>query len=237
MLQNEGRPGIIYSVKGTLTDTQFDRLEKQLKESYSGAANAGKNLILESLEGAAVTPYNWSPKEMDFIESNRELSRKLSYAYGVPPMLIGIPGDNTYSNYKEARLAFWEDTVIFYLEYIKGEFNNWFFEQKSDLFFDFDLDDIPALAPKREMLWERAEKANFLTTNEKREMVGMEKIDGGDVLLVPANMIPLDLAGTIDEEPDQEEEEEVEDEVVKSLIKKGFTEDEALEMIGIPAEE
>jgi len=54
-----------------------------------------------------VKPYSWSPKDIDFIEGGRETARRICIGLGVPPMLIGIPGDNTYSNYKEARAAFW----------------------------------------------------------------------------------------------------------------------------------
>jgi phage portal protein BeeE len=34
-------------------------------------------------------------------------AREIALALGVPPMLLGIPGDNTYSNYQEATRSFW----------------------------------------------------------------------------------------------------------------------------------
>ncbi|MEZ5874510.1 MAG: phage portal protein [Hyphomicrobiales bacterium] len=36
----------------------------------------------------------------------------MALALGVPPMLLGIPGDNTYSNYAEANCSFWRQTVL-----------------------------------------------------------------------------------------------------------------------------
>jgi len=53
-----------------------------------------------------------SPAEMDFIEAKNAAAREIALAFGVPPMLLGIPGDNTYSNYREANLAFWKQTVL-----------------------------------------------------------------------------------------------------------------------------
>ena len=100
-----------------LTDAQYDRLEKKLKEDYGGAANAGKSLIIDGDQGADVKPYGYSPSDLEFTEGGRELARRIAFAYGVPPMLVGIPGDKTYSNQKEARQAFWEDTVVYYLNY------------------------------------------------------------------------------------------------------------------------
>src|SRR3546814_4938324 len=32
-------------------------------------------------------------------------------AFGVPPMLLGLPGDATYANYREANRALWRLTV------------------------------------------------------------------------------------------------------------------------------
>ncbi len=210
LLENEARPGMIFTYAGQLTDSQFDRLERQLLSNHTGSENAGKNLIVEGTGDSGkstVTPYGFSPQEMDFIEGGRELARKISYAYGVPPQLIGIPGDSTYSNYKEARLAFWEDTVFFYLNLLKGELNNWLFTDEESLELCYVLDDIPALQMKRDMLWERANTASFLTENEKRAIVNYDPIEGGDVLLVPANMLPL-AGEDIDDFPTEEPEEE-----------------------------
>ena len=53
-----------------------------------------------------------SPKDMDFIEAKHAAAREIALAFGVPPMLLGIPGDNTYSNYQEANRAFWRQTVL-----------------------------------------------------------------------------------------------------------------------------
>ena len=53
-----------------------------------------------------------SPKDMDFIEAKHVAAREIALALGVPPMLLGIPGDNTYSNYQEATRTFWRPTVL-----------------------------------------------------------------------------------------------------------------------------
>jgi len=208
LLENEGRPGMLFIVKGMLTDAQYDRLEKKLKEDYGGAANAGKSLIIDGDQGADVKPYGYSPSDLEFTEGGRELARRIAFAYGVPPMLVGIPGDNTYSNQKEARQAFWEDTVVYYLNYFSQELNFWLFNDETN-YLSYSLDDVPALAPKRESKWKTAQDSDFLTINEKRVMVGLAETEGGDVILVPGTMIPLSMAGF---ETDMNEEEDVEEE-------------------------
>ncbi len=49
---------------------------------------------------------------MDFIDAKNSAAREIALALGVPPMLLGIPGDNTFSNYQEAQRAFWRSTVL-----------------------------------------------------------------------------------------------------------------------------
>jgi Phage portal protein len=41
-----------------------------------------------------------------------ESAREIALAFGVPPMLLAIAGDNTYANYQEANRAFWRQSVL-----------------------------------------------------------------------------------------------------------------------------
>ena len=232
LLDNECRPGMIFRYKGNLSESQFDRLEKQLNDKFAGSKNTGKNMILEGDEMPDAKPYGFSPTEMDFLEGGREKARRIALAFGIPPQLLGIPGDSTFNNYREARLTFWEDTIFFYLNLVKGELNNWFFgENKEKYLLDYILDDIPALAPKREALWDKLQNANFLSINEKRKMSGMDEVDGGDVILVPATMMPLDMAGTTVQQQDQTQGKQ-DDEIIRRLISTGMIREEAEELIG-----
>jgi phage portal protein BeeE len=53
-------------------------------------------------------PLSLSPKDMDFIAAKHAAARDIALALGVPPMLLGIPGDNTFANYSEAQRVFWK---------------------------------------------------------------------------------------------------------------------------------
>ncbi|MBL0317738.1 MAG: phage portal protein [Alphaproteobacteria bacterium] len=179
LLQNGARPSGALVVKpmddgsgGYLTDDQFYRLKNQFEQEYSGSAKAGKPLILEG--GLEWHEMGYNPKDMDFLESKHSSAREIALAFGVPPQLLGIPGDNTYSNLAEARLALWEQTILPMIDQLTGHLNRWlvrYFEK--DLLLGYDSDSISALAPRRDSIWSRLEKADFLTQNEKREMVGL----------------------------------------------------------------
>lgn len=186
LLQNGGRltgalqyrPGATGEI---LDDEQRQRLREELKSAAEGADNAGRILILEG-------DFDWkemgiSPKDLDFIEGKYLSAREISQVYGVPPMLVGVPGDATFSNYKEARYHLWEDTILPHLEIIKTELNKWLIGfYRESLYLDYNTDAIPALASKREILWGKIEKASFLTINEKRSLLGFSPIHDGDRL-------------------------------------------------------
>jgi len=91
----------------------------------------------------------------------------------VPPMLLGLPGDNTYANFAEANRSFWRQTVIPLAQRAAASFAHWLGPAFGrDLHFEIDLDRIDALACEREALWRRVSAADFLSDDEKREAVG-----------------------------------------------------------------
>lgn len=193
LLQNSARPsGALQTKDGAeMTDDQFNRLKVQIEDQYSGAKNAGRPMLLEG--GLSWQQMGLSPVDMQIIETKYSSARDVALALGVPPQLIGIPGDNTYSNYQEARLAFWEDTVIPLVDLISADWNAWLAEPQG-VELRADLDQVPAIADKRRVLWDMADKATDLTVNERRAMKGYEPTPGGDVILVPSSGIPLAMA-------------------------------------------
>ncbi|MBX9869241.1 MAG: phage portal protein, partial [Burkholderiaceae bacterium] len=111
---------------------------------------------------------------MDFINIKHSSARDVALAFGVPPQLLGIPGDNTYANLKEARMALWEQTIIPLLQSVTDALNNWLVPMfDSNLSLGLDQDAIPIFAEKRDAYWERISKADFLSADEKRKLLGI----------------------------------------------------------------
>ncbi len=183
LLQNGCRPSGALSIESrdgplTLTPEQYDRLKQELQEQYAGAANAGRPILLEG--GLKWTDMMLSPKDMDFLNAKYAAARDIALAFGYPPMLLGIPGDNTFSNQKEARLALWEQTILPLLDFVLDGLNQWLLPRFGEgLRLRYDEDGISALNPRREMLWARINAATFLTEDEKRAAVGYERRRGG----------------------------------------------------------
>lgn len=177
LLDNAARPSGALVYRGTgdsqnLSEEQFARLKEELADNYQGAANAGRPLLLEG--GLDWTAMGLTPKDMDFIEAKRAAARDIALAFGVPPMLLGIPGDNTFANYAEANRTFWRQTVLPLANRTARGLTRWLGTRWGDehLRLGFDFDAVEALASEREALWARVSKADFLSDDEKRAAVG-----------------------------------------------------------------
>jgi HK97 family phage portal protein len=179
LLDNAARPSgaLVYKGEGNsnLSEEQFERLREELQANFSGATNAGRPLLLEG--GLTWQTMSLSPKDMDFMQLKNGAAREIALAFGVPPMLLGIPGDNTYANYREANLAFWRQTVLPLVSRFANSLGNWLGPAfggsgGEGLRLAYDADQVEALTLEREALWRRVNDADFLTPEEKREAVG-----------------------------------------------------------------
>jgi HK97 family phage portal protein len=175
LLDNAARPSgaLVYGARDgeRLTLEQFETLKAELAESHQGARNAGRPLLLEG--GLDWKPMSLSPAEMNFIEGKHAAAREIGLAFGVPPQLLGIPGDATYANYREANVAFWRQTVLPLVGKTAGALTGWLGARSPGLRVEADLEAVPALQPERDALWTRLSAANFLTDAERRRMAGL----------------------------------------------------------------
>ncbi len=199
LLDNGAQPSgaLVYSPKegpDKLTDEQFQALKRQVDEMISGASNAGKPLVLDG--GMNWVEMGFSPKDMNFGEGLNASARLIALAFGVPPLILGIPGDNTFANYAEANKAFYRQAVLPLLAQWCRAVSWWIGPAfGSDISIVPDTDDLEVFADERAAEWDRIEKSTSMTINEKREKQGLGPAPGGDVILVSSMMIPLEAAG------------------------------------------
>ncbi len=177
LLDNAARPsGALVYAPGDgapLAPEQFDRLKQELTAAYQGAGNAGRPMVLEG--GLSWQSMALSPADMDFAGLKAAAAREIALAFGVPPMLLGLPGDNTYANFREAGRALWRLTLLplagRILDGLGQGLAPWFAGKSLRV----DLDRVPALAEDREALWAQVSAADFLSDEEKRAMLGISR--------------------------------------------------------------
>jgi HK97 family phage portal protein len=164
LVYDPGEPGAV------LSREQHDRLKADMDASFAGSANAGRPMLLEG--GLKWQAMSLSPADMDFVGLKAAAAREIALAFGVPPMLLGLPGDNTYANYAEASRALWRLTVLPLVAKLLDGLSAGLAPWWADLGLAADLDAVPALAGDRAAMWSQVTGADFLTRAEKREMLG-----------------------------------------------------------------
>jgi HK97 family phage portal protein len=180
LLDNAARPSgaIVYrggDGNGSMSAEQYDRLVEEMESHHQGARNAGRPMLLEG--GLDWKPMGFSPSDMEFQQTKEAAAREIAIAFGVPPMLMGIPGDATYANYQEANRAFYRLTVLPLVARVTAAVSVWLSGFADDAVeLRPDLDQIPALAVERDQQWARVGAADFLTVAEKRAALGLPKL-------------------------------------------------------------
>lgn len=177
LLDNAARPSgaIVYrgaDGQSALTGDQYDRLVSEMESQHQGARNAGRPMLLEG--GLDWKPMGFSPSDMEFQKTKEAAAREIAIAFGVPPMLLGIPGDATYANYQEANRAFYRLTVLPLATRVASVIADWlsdFSGQRIEI--RPDSDQIAALSHERDSLWARVGAAAFLSDAEKRRLLGL----------------------------------------------------------------
>ena len=176
LLNNAARPsGAVTYQPGdgsVLSAEQYARLKAEMETGFAGAANAGRPMLLEG--GLSWQAMSLTPAEMDFARARDTAAREIALAFGVPPLLLGLPGDATYANYKEANIALWRLTLLpltaRILSALSAHLQHWW----PGLVVSVDRDAVPALSEDRERLWAQVSAAAFLSDAEKRALLGLE---------------------------------------------------------------
>jgi HK97 family phage portal protein len=174
LLDNAARPSGALSYEpadgSVLSVEQFQRLKAELEQEFGGSSNAGRPLLLEG--GLKWQALSLTPADMDFVALKEGAARDIALAFGVPPVLVGLPGDATYANAREAGRALYRQTILplagRILAALAGMLSDWL----GPVTLAVDTDQLSELADDRAKLWESVGAASFLSDEEKRAMLG-----------------------------------------------------------------
>ncbi|PCD01958.1 phage portal protein [Sphingomonas spermidinifaciens] len=176
LLDNAARPSgaLVYDPGdgSSLSAEQYARLKDEMALAYQGAGNAGRPMLLEG--GLKWQAISMSPADMDFVGLKAAAAREIALAFGVPPMLMGLPGDNAYANYREANRALWRQAVVPLADNILGALAEGLRPWFADAVLRVAVDRVSVLGEERAAMWARIGSADFLSDEEKRRMLGVE---------------------------------------------------------------
>ena len=196
LLKNGARPSGIVEFSDTPSGEVINRLKEFFKRQMQGSKNAGEIPVLTG--GAKWTSVDTNPRDMDYIQTMREMAKYIASAFGVPLPLI----DNdsaSYNNMEQAKERLWTDTIVPLFDEFLNAFGAWLLPVYGEnLEFCANLDSIQALEGVRTRKFERMVKSiekGLLTIDEARREVGFPPVGGiAESLLVPSGLIPVELS-------------------------------------------
>ena len=182
----------MFSTDQTLTQKQYDQIAGQLS-NYTGAKNAGQKFILHSgLKVEKALTQNARDAMIDEIE--RMARDKMLSAHDLSAGKIGLTEHQNRSNLEVVDMGFFNEAIkpraMLITEYFAP------LAQSYDENLDFEFD-YPHFQDRAQDISERtANMVNGVTTrNEERDKMGLDPVDGGDVVLVNPLLVPLNSVG------------------------------------------
>ena len=194
-LQKGARPPAVLTIEGSTAEARRE-MRAELPEQMTGL-DSGRGLMVLDGKNAKLNMMSYSAVELDWLMGKFQSAREVCWAIGYPSFLLGMPGDSTFNNQAEARLALWEQTVMPILRALVSTFNTWLaprLDRRRQVFLKPDLESVPALSVRRDALWQRATSSDFLTINEKRKLVGYSPLEDqpeADLVFIEASKLPL----------------------------------------------
>ena len=196
LLDNDSRPAGIMRTKGNITAANHKTLKERIDSYHSGPQNSANFLLLDG--GLEWQQMGLTPKDMDFLQSKNASALDIANVFGVPAQLLGLPDSQRFSNYAEARLSFWEDTMLPLEDSHVSELTHFLVPKFGDdtLFVDYNQDAISALEPRRRERFQSVQEAKDMTKNERRLAMGLPRIEpeqqeGMDLVYGNASEIPV----------------------------------------------
>lgn len=171
-----GHPNSKYIVAAdkTLTTKQIGEMEEFLEESAAGGSESGNVLALHNVGKLDVHKLDNDLSDIHSKMPLDDMARMIAGAYGIPVSLVGLgaaDGAKFANNYEASRLSFWEDTMIpVYLNPIETGMTGALCPPGAVIRFDHDT--IPALSMARATKAKELKDVDFLTKEEKRELIG-----------------------------------------------------------------
>jgi len=211
-----------------LSEAEIATIQTRWGERYGGYRNWAERVGVLA-RGLKYTPIVPTFDQMSFDTLDERNESRILAALGVPPILVGARvglTHSTYSNYAQARLAVWEDTLIPEAQMYETELVNAL--SGGGAFPGFDYSKVPAMQ-ERALTRVTAFQALFNSgypRDQAAQIVGLPagSSPGGDISYMPISLVPAGRTPSTtppaddEEEPDEEEVEVSEAQALSPVV-------------------
>lgn len=193
---NGAQTGTVWEHPGKLSDEAYDRLKASIEKRHRGLGQAHRIAILE--EGMKANQVGIPPENAQFLETRKFQVDEIARWYRMPPHKIGSLEHATFSNIEHQAIEFVTDTIQpWCVRWEQGIKRDLLTERERREYFAEHLADalLRGDTLSRYQAYATARQNGWLSANDIREKENMNPVDGGDVYLVPLNMVPADEIG------------------------------------------
>jgi HK97 family phage portal protein len=194
-LQNRAVSDGVFVTTTEITPDEWNELRAEVREQAQGSDNAHNPWVLGY--GMDWKPMSLTPVEMDFLESRKNNRTEILAVYGMPPPMAGIYDEATYNNVHTARLIWWLETIIPFLQDVKVALEFGLAKRfGTDFIIDYDLSNVDALEQLRlaridsaVKLWQMGVPLNEI--NRTLDLGLSDDIPGADIGYLPMSYYPV----------------------------------------------
>ena len=173
------------------------KLQQKYEEYLSGARNAGR--IVPVPAGLRLQPLNVSLADAQFLELRKYSALQIAAAFGIKPNQLNDFDKASYSSAEMQQLAFLVDTMAYRMKAYEEELNakvldDW--QLQEGYWYKFNEKAILRTDSKtqQEIICGYVNNGVY-TPNEARDLLQLPAEEGGDVLVMNGNYIPITMVG------------------------------------------
>lgn len=198
MFERGAMPSGVLSTDMKFTADQRVAAEKLLQDKFTGALNAGRPMLLDA--GLKWEQLTLSPEDAQMLDSRKFSGEEICRIFGVPPAMVGY-GDSS-SNWGTGKevdvLGFQKFTLRRRMKRIEKALEKQLLSAADKLAgykIGFNFEDLlRADSTARAAFYDIMVRLGVMTRNEARGLEGLPPIEGGDVVTVQMQDIPLSQA-------------------------------------------
>ena len=194
--------GILSTNNPRLTPEQRDAIRNSWQQAH-GRNGTGIAVLENGMQYQSVSN---NSKESQLLESRLFNVQDIARFFNINPVLLGDLSHSSYSTIEASLLEFVTHTLYPYITLIEEELKRKLIKpSERGLYIDLDVEFIEKSDKQSQANYlSTLKNAGIITINEAREKLGLNKIEGGDVLMVNYTNIKDNIIG----EQNKKEEEE-----------------------------
>jgi HK97 family phage portal protein len=193
-LQNDGRPGGLLSIKGTVSQTTMELLQSQFQ---GGPESAGRTTVIQA-DGVSYADTSGSPRDTLWGDTMDRDHHEICMCFGVPESVMGDASGRTYANADAEYGMFWEHRMLPLIRDLDDQLETLAGVLGEDIYLRTDLSKVWVLGRYQREHEDRLaadQQAGYINIDDVREAKGHKRLD------VPATRVlflPIGKAAVAD---------------------------------------